>query len=527
MQRAFHQLNWKEENGLLRHVVVGAWKSVTDAKTPSFTRERLVVIARSEDRNRDGIIDLLEFLRISEKIVNEIERIHDQDMQNTIQQAMYAAIGNNEKKLEESRRANLSEALLPWGWVFVAPQSFIDTISLYEASSLPHVHHYSLTCMAYFSASRSLGRISKIEGDYSLLCSADGVLADPAIIEALTTMKNAALKFTILENQDETETWFSDIEKLEVECRILHAVDSKNSAIEGFSAEAVRIRSITSAYRILMDHILAFLQTMDDAYKEHKKFSADRSLDTVGIARDVYKTEWSSKRMEARARLVSIQLATWPEVENDMRLCREWSSERPQIAELALQIAKSENAVAKRHLCEKIDIREKIDKVLFPKEFVVNMRVASASGLPKSKWSKLGRLPSPFAVVTEKISKRDFDTNIVSKSTTPQWDEPFSPVSLGIGYNKGIVVRVYDSSSDRQKKIDQKYSLGSTAIYSDEFRSQKHAGAYYDKPTELPDLQIEGKSLYRAFSGNLHCSVYKMKTNADLHKAPCQFSFLV
>lgn len=491
MQKAFHQMGWKDEGGLLRHVVVAAWRSVTEEAVPTFPHDELMGIVRGEDKNKDGVIDLLEFFKISEIIVNKIESVHDGEMQNMIQEANIEATKNEENALDKSRRGKPAQALLPWGWEFVAPGSFKDTISSYQTTLPPSFDCRSLTCMAYFSAPRSLSRVHQIVEDYRFLCAADGVAADPAITDALTTMTTASLKFTHLENQNGAET-FSEIEKLLVECSILYALDSKNPTIDGFSVEAIRIKTVKAAYQTLIDHVLGFLQTIDDAY--------NNSSDHIDAVRAFYKTTWLAKRMEARACLVRAQLATWHEVENDIQLCREWGSKKPQIADLAMQVAKSQNAIAKEELYERRETRNLIEKTLFPTESVIRVRIVSASILLKSKWNKLARSPNPMAVIHQMSRPKQFRTAVAAKTTTPRWTEQFIPICFGVGETNGIQIDVYDAP-DKNRKPKLKDLLGSTTISVTDSTSSQDSMSDVVKPNP-PNLTLQKQPLFQPFSGN-------------------------
>jgi hypothetical protein len=256
------------------------------------------------------MIDLKEFIKISEDIVDEIQKHHDKKLQDMIAEARREASQKEAAALKESRLANPSEAPIPWGWIHFAPDVFQDMVSGYETRKLPEIDQYSFSCMAYSSAPRCLNRIHRFVDDYRLLTIANNSTRDITIFDALDTIKKAVLKFVNLENQTEPEAWFSDLDYMVSECRIVHTVEPHHALLEGCPVESMA--SVASAYRILLGHILGFLYAMDQAYNLNRAYISANQAPAFRIA---IGPAWIAKRMERRTRLVSAQLAVWDDTE--------------------------------------------------------------------------------------------------------------------------------------------------------------------------------------------------------------------
>jgi hypothetical protein len=87
MKAAFFQMGREEETNVLRQEAFDIWASVAEEANAKLRPGRLVGIVRSGDWNKDGIIDLKEFMKISENIVDEIEKSHNENLQEMIAEA--------------------------------------------------------------------------------------------------------------------------------------------------------------------------------------------------------------------------------------------------------------------------------------------------------------------------------------------------------------------------------------------------------------------------------------------------------
>jgi hypothetical protein len=94
---------------------------------------------RSGDENKDGVINLKEFIKISEDIIDEIERSYEEKLQAMIAEARCEAFQDEAAALDELHLTNPSQAPIPWGWAHVPPDFFRDIISGFETRNLPEI----------------------------------------------------------------------------------------------------------------------------------------------------------------------------------------------------------------------------------------------------------------------------------------------------------------------------------------------------------------------------------------------------
>ena len=493
IKSAFFQIDWKEETNILRQEAFDIWASVTEEVNIKLKPGRLIGIVRSGDRNKDGVIDLKEFIKISENIVDEIEKSHDEKLEDMIVGAGSEAFQNEAAALRESHLANPSQAPIPWGWTYVTPDAFREMISGYETRKLPEIDQHSFSCMAYSTAPRCLARIHRFIDDYRLLTIADNSTRDMAILDALDTIKKAALKFVKLENQTKPEAWFSDLDYMVSECRIVHNVEPHHFLLEDCPVESMA--TITSAYQILLGQILGFLRAMDQAYNLNRAYISANQTPTFRIA---FGPAWLTMRMETRARLVSAQLAVWDEVEEAVKKCRSWAETKPDLAEKAITLAKAENKAAKDRLRATHEEIRRISEILEDKQPLVRFKITSARGLPKTKWATFTYLPNPFAVLYEGGSKKS-ETGLVLKNVDPDWQHPWTSFKLCSAESKSPstppIISVFDGVSE-EKRTDPKYLIGKTDCISvDGHRSSDSS------PWKVPELSFKGHSLLEPFSG--------------------------
>ena len=394
MKAAFFQMGREEETNVLRQEAFDIWASVAEEANAKLRPGRLVGIVRSGDWNKDGIIDLKEFMKISENIVDEIEKSHDENLQEMIAEARSEALESEAAALQESHLAKPSQAPIPWGWTYTTSDTFREMISEYETSRLPKIDQHSFSCMAYSTAPRCLARICRFVDDYRLLMIADNNTADMAISDALETIKEGTLKFVNLENQTEPEAWFSDIDYMVSECRIVYNVEPHHFLLEDCPIESME--TVASAYQTLLGQILGFLRAMDQAYNLGKDYISANQTAAFRIA---FGPAWLTMRMEARARLVGAQLTVWDEVEEAVKECRAWAETKPGLAEEAITLSKDENKAAGDRVRDKHVQSRKILEILEDKQPLVRFKITSARGLPKTKWATFTYLPSPFAVL--------------------------------------------------------------------------------------------------------------------------------
>jgi hypothetical protein len=234
IKSVFYQMDWRDKTNICRQEVLDIWTSVTEEFNAKLKSGRLISIVRSGDRNKDGVIDLKEFIKISEDIVDEIERSHEDRLQDMIAVARSEAFQNEAAALEELHLANPFQAPIPWGWTHVPPDAFRDIISGYETRKLPEIDQQSFGCMAYSIAPRCLDRIHRFIDDYRLSIIADNSTRNMAISNALDTIKKAALKFVNLENKTKPEAWFSDLDYMVSEYRIVHTVEPQHAVLGDF-----------------------------------------------------------------------------------------------------------------------------------------------------------------------------------------------------------------------------------------------------------------------------------------------------
>jgi hypothetical protein len=118
IKAAFFQMGREEETNVLRQEAFDIWASVAEEANAKLRPGRLVGIVRSGDWNKDGIIDLKEFMKISENIVDEIEKSHDENLQEMIAEARSEAFESEAAALQESHLAKPSQAPIPWVWTY-------------------------------------------------------------------------------------------------------------------------------------------------------------------------------------------------------------------------------------------------------------------------------------------------------------------------------------------------------------------------------------------------------------------------
>jgi hypothetical protein len=138
IKSVFYQMDWRNEN-VCRQEVVDIWMSVTKEVNAELKPKRLIHIVRSGDENKDGVINLKEFIKISEDIIDEIERSYEEKLQAMIAEARCEAFQDEAAALDELHLTNPSQAPIPWGWAHVPPDFFRDIISGFETRNLPEI----------------------------------------------------------------------------------------------------------------------------------------------------------------------------------------------------------------------------------------------------------------------------------------------------------------------------------------------------------------------------------------------------
>jgi hypothetical protein len=477
-------MDWKEETNILRQEAFDVWASVTEEVNAKLKPGRLIGIVRSGDGNKDGVIDLKEFIKISENIVHEIEKSHEEKLQDMIVEARSEAFQHEAAALQELHLANPSQAPIPWGWTYVTPDAFREIISGYETRKLPEIDQHSFSCMAYSTAPRCLARIHRFVDDYRLLMIADNSTPDMAILDTLDTIKKAALKLVYLENQTKPEAWFSDLDHMVSECRIVHNVEPRHLLLEDFPVESMA--TAASAYQILLGQILGFLYAMDQAYNLNRAYSSANQTPALRIA---FGPAWLTMRMETRARLVSAQLAVWDEVEDAVKKCRAWAETKLALAEKAITLAKAENKAAKDRLRATDKESRKILEILQDKQPLVRFKITSARGLPKTKWATFTYLPNSFAVLYEGEFKKS-ETGIALKTVDPDWQHPWTSFKLCSAESKSPstspMISVFDGVSE-EKRADSKYLIGKTDCISVDGNRSSDSNLW-----KVPELSFKG-----------------------------------
>jgi hypothetical protein len=248
-------------------------------------------------------------------------------------------------------------------------------------------------------------------------------------------MKRGALKFALLEDETALESSNSGLDKIITECRILNAAEPASPLLENCPAES--LSAVLGAYKSLLD-ILAFTQTIDKEYDS--PYSPDLPDVNAGM-RNAFGHTWMANKMEYRARLVGIQLATWDEIEKDVQMCRDWSAAATRVLrassmiedqtrvatfykthpgryEKALTIAQAEYAAESDKLRSENEAFRTIIDILEEEQPTVRLKIKSARNLPKmTKWG-VSKVPSPFARLH--IDEKELcHTNTVQKTVSP------------------------------------------------------------------------------------------------------------
>jgi len=313
------------------------------------------------------------------------------------------------------------------------------------------------------------------------------------ISNALDTIKKAALKFVNLENKTNPEAWFSDLDDMVSEYRIMHTVEPEHALLKDFPVESMV--AMARAYQVPLDHVLSFLYAMDQAYNLNKTYI---SANQTSAFRIVFGPAWLAMRMQTRARLVSVQLTVWDEVEEAVKKCRTWAETKPGLADKAMALAKAENKAAKDKLQAMHKDSRRISEILENKQPLVRFKIHSARGLPKTQGVIFTQLPNPFAVLYEGESKRS-ETGIALNTVDPNWQHSWASFKLGNDNSKSLsmlpIISVFDGVSE-EKRTDPKYLIGKTESIS----VDRHLSDY-SNPQKTPELSFKGHSLFEPFSG--------------------------
>lgn len=443
---------------------------------------KLMMLVRAGDRNKNGVIDRREFMIICDKIVDELEDIHEKSLHKIMADSKVAASRERDLLIEKMRRDHPARAPLPWGWTYQPPGRFHDRISGYHTNSRKPLDtpYESFSCMAYLSAPECLRRIRLVRDVY-----VGQNVTDPNHLNALETMQRAALKFTILEDQNAYDASSSDLDEMSTELRIFSAVEPLNPLLPSCPAET--LFTVHIAYESLLSENISFIYSLCGAthLTEHFGGSFDKA--------------WAARRLSQRARLVAAKLSTWDSIEEEVKKCRQWYMNHSWLHELVVKIANPEYKAEAERVKSQKDIFRNIREILEVKEPPVRLQIRKARNLPKltGRWGKRSVLPDPFARI-HTANDQMYETNTDHQTVNPLWTDPWVSISIG---QAGLPVPL---TSTPRITISSNTSKGETLnlAWTDPLKVDDRLPK--DPPSGIlapTDFTFRGESLYEAFSG--------------------------
>ena len=344
IKRVYYQADWTDRGYLYRTDVEYHCRSAIGKTEFSCDDQELFEIVRSEDRNRDGKIDCIDFVEIIHRLVDLAKRAKEQKFQQLVDLAKRAKEQKFQQLVEDSnlQGARLAiyeqrllwstrpdQTILPWGWSRDDTPSYgvqyTSPLGLRSGSD-PVIPTDSFTSLAFNAARVCIPRISQAQEKWGRYTAKMPKKFSNEYQEALELVLLAASNFVILESSH-GPTKFSDLDNL-VAMADLAVVDG-SPEFEG--CPVAILRDLQHECYNMLNAIEGFVfELKDSELKQFVRASPSLSRSKYAIKQDDCSDsppsigEWWRLQMPVRAARINFESRRWDMIQETVSNCRAW-----------------------------------------------------------------------------------------------------------------------------------------------------------------------------------------------------------